>query len=465
MKHFSIFSKKLFITYIFALILAPSSCTLDSTIIPPISSTVDACEFEQYSQYGKFFYEHLKFNLVNDAPEKLLPVVYQSTFMHIYDSLTTAMAGLDFVQKLNHFNEGGLISNNLYLFYTQLDSLLTKVGSEALSYEQVQVGIQQLAASKKADSNYLCIEKSYIVGISSILSNYMTYLNEVGWLENNLQPAASPVNFRSCSFLEIFECTIIGSGGFLGGALLGAVAGALAGIGINIGIDIIGLEINQDTSFIGAVIIGAIVGSVYGMLNALHGCCNTDVECKPVLGVSLAFSSCNPTATYKAFGFGIDDISLVWANVGGTPAASTMTTSIPSLTITQTASTTPITTGIISVCSNSSTNISPSFVRNLSSIASQILGVTLHGNTEIPREEVGETFTYYLAGFNPNRYVVDTWGAWHGTIVNSSNDSVDIIWDDIETKGEVFVRIKNICPNGETKSYVLKVNIGNGNMH
>ena len=40
-----------------------------------------------------------------------------------------------------------------------------------------------------------------------------------------------------------------------------------------------------------------------------------------------------------------------------------------------------------------------------------------------------------------------------------------ITYYDIETKGEVFVRIKNICPNGETKSYVLKVNIGNGNMH
>lgn len=225
--------------------------------------------------------------------------------------------------------------------------------------------------------------------------------------------------------------------------------------GFAAGVNIFENAILDLSAGIAGAAIGAAIGVVQGLIVAFDSdqCCPDELSCHRVLGVSLKFTDCNHIAEYTAFGFGADDVTLGWANSGGTPTTATTPTSAPRLTITQTSPSIPVSTGISSVCSNGTINVPPApFIRNLADLVKDVYGVGILGPTITSGEEETPR-TYFASGIVPARYEVLTWFATNGEVVQSNAANAKILWDNSKRKARFLCGFGTFAPKDGLKPF------------
>ena len=181
---------------------------------------------------------------------------------------------------------------------------------------------------------------------------------------------------------------------------------------------------------------------------------NPELECSAVTSVSLQFiDGCNPTARYTAYGFGVDDTTLGWVNVNGTPTTAVTPVATPRLDITQVNTAGNVRTRITSTCSDGSTNTSNNFFRNLDEIVNDVYGVSFHGPDQIFPTE---TYYYYVFGNFANSNYTTEWFVNGGVVSNSTNNSVQITWNAGLTNGWVQAQVTNNC-SGNYELFTINV--------
>lgn len=429
-----------------ALVFVASSCKMDSYTS---ESSLSSCYCEQYEDYGTAYYEHLKYNQALADPKVFLPDDQRQVFQQKLDSLLLLATTNDWDLQdfLQHFVSAQMISSDLASNFKDLDVIIRKLFTGQETFLQTISDIQTLTDTSVLNNTISCGDKSIIVATNSVYKKMLYYFNEVGVF------SSSEMSYRDCETVwQNLVCLWqIEQSMVLRGAA-GAVAGLIVGVFFPPALP----------AFVTAGIIAGVTSGLF--LNA--DCCdNASLDCQPVLGVSLQFTDCSPTAMYKAFGFGASVFELTWTNTGATPSSATMTAPIdPRLTITQTSTSTPVVTTIVSSCGGilNPQNFLNSFERDLSALSKQVLGLALLGPTAVPPSEMLEPITYMVGGFLTSRYEIVSWEAWHGTVVDSDDGTAQILWDSGETQGEVRVKVKNICTNGETKSFLLRVDLTSG---
>ena len=98
-------TKRSLLLFLIVLFAANSCQKVDAVSTDPEKSQPQSsnCYFAQYDDYGRLTYEYMKYNLAFVPPEKLLPAAAQSTFLEVFDSITTLVQGWTETQILDHF--------------------------------------------------------------------------------------------------------------------------------------------------------------------------------------------------------------------------------------------------------------------------------------------------------------------------------------------------------------------------
>ena len=181
---------------------------------------------------------------------------------------------------------------------------------------------------------------------------------------------------------------------------------------------------------------------------------NPELECSAVTSVSLQFiDGCNPTARYTAYGFGVDDTTLGWVNVNGTPTTAVTPVATPRLDITQVNTAGNVRTRITSTCSDGSTKTSNNFFRNLDEIVNDVYGVSFNGPDQIYPTD---TYYYHVFGTFANSNYTTEWFVNGGVVSNSTNNSVQITWNAGLTNGWVQAQVTNNC-SGNDELFTINV--------
>lgn len=269
--------------------------------------------------------------------------------------------------------------------------------------------------------------------------NYISEISSLQTFDNNNGQVSTRCGYG------IFSCIFSGA---VSGAIIGATAAGVVGgpVGIGAGI-IVGFSI------------GGVAGFGLYVFEGNYGTCDNceELDCNPVMGVSLTFPTCT-SAIYTAFGFGQDlNSTIAWTNVSGTPLTTTTTTAVPRTTIMQNSSSVPVVTTITATCTDGdNTTAVPSlpFTRDLSSLALEVLGLTLYGEAHVLP---GNTEYYTVHGYNNNSNYTTEWFVNNGTIISSTNTSAQIQWDAGLTTGWVQAQVFNNCPGGYSKTFTFNV--------
>jgi hypothetical protein len=202
-----------------------------------------------------------------------------------------------------------------------------------------------------------------------------------------------------------------------------------------------------------AAIIGGLIGALVGLFE-----CPCDLDCFAVVGLSLKFSDCNPTAEYTVWGFGRDDESLS-LDVSGGSVSSFLIPVIDGMrsatfTVTQDNPDVPVSTTITSNCSDGQTNVSQEFIRNLFVLARSVQGVSLAGPDQIAP---GFTYTYHGFGLLNNPNYTTRWFVNGGTIINSSNGEATVQWSSNLQNAWIQMEVTNNCSGGQTQVFTLQI--------
>ncbi len=357
---------------------------------------------------------------------------------------------MDLNEALNYFEGEGQIAtniaNDIRVAYDYIEAEIENPDSDP---DQVINGLQVLIDQKKTDSSMFCPERKAVIAVYAALQGLFEYIKTDSNLFNYAYNSSnSQVSTRGGGWDCLFPC-------LLNGVTIGGIIGLVAGVAV--------LVASGGTAALitPLMVTGMSVGIVggLGMLNNESSNCNScedDFDCNGVAGVSLAFSNCNPSATYTAFGFGNDVTMLTWTNTGGTPATATTTVAAAAptiLNITQTSPTIPVITTITTNCPPSSDDAETIVLsRNLATIVGQVLGLTLHGEDHaVP----GETYYYHVFGIDNNPSYTTEWFINNGTIVNSDDGYAEVIWG--VGSSWIQAQVTNNCPGGQSRTYTFNV--------
>jgi spore coat protein CotF len=427
----------------------PFSCTNDAS--SDLENT--DCYIEQFDQYGDFLYEHLKYNLWNSKPEDILPEAYRENFKKSFDSLYAIYGNQEVNEVLNQFETSNIISHEVRLTLDKMNEMFLIVPSTN-DFTDHQSQLNQFANTKLNDPTISCADKNNIKMITTQFNSVFRYLNEVGFLKFKNQLQNNNLD-RGCGD-EILKC--------IGSIIVNAVASGLL-IG-SVTIPMLGAPIGGPVAIVG----GIIYGFSYAISSGKCDCPGLGATCFPAMGLSLSFADCTPTATLNVSGLGTGVTSVGWAFVGADIATATTLPPFHRVTVTQTSPTVPVSATITTNCTvtgSSVTLTTPPFTMNLADLVKSVFGVGLFGPTITPSNSQGDAFTYYVAGVYGNilsRYDIVEWTVDNGVIISTSADkqTVEVVWDEEQTLGIIYVKVKNRCPEGETKILRVTVQIGKG---
>jgi hypothetical protein len=429
------------------MLFQPFSCTNDAS--SDLENT--DCYIEQFDQYGDFLYEHLKYNLLNSKPEDILPEAYRENFKKGFDSLNTIYGNWELKEVLNHFETSSTISHEVRLTLEKMNEMLLNV-SNTNDFTDHQSQFSQFTNTKLNDPTISCADKNNIKMITTQFNSVFRYLNEVGFLKfknglnnNNLDRGCWDDGISCIGSIIALSATY--------GVVLGLAGSLIGPIGTAIGVTV------------------GVVFAFYTVLTTPGLCdCPDAATCFAAMGLSLSFADCTPTATFTASGLGNSVTSVVWAFIGANIATATTLPPFHRVTVTQTSPTVPVRTTITTNCTVTGTSVTlttPTFTLNLADLVKTVYGVGLFGPTITPSNSQGDAFTYYVGGVFGNslsRYDIVEWTVDNGTIISTSADkqTVEVVWDEDQTLGIIYVKVKNRCPEGETKILRLTVQIGKG---
>ncbi len=432
-----------------------------SDITGKAGNAAQCANLSQSERYGTAFYDLLTYDFGYFEPEDHLPADIKDVYMWAYNGLETMMEGWSFTQKVNYLQQNNFITSIVAQNFLDLETTFENGFVSTPDFSAIISNIQGLTSSKLADVSLSCTDKRNIVAINSIAENYIRFLGDRYGSAAGM--GSTQISVRGdCGFWKTLGC--LGSS-MLDGFLIGS--GALA---FTVPVDGIQLELEDWDVALSTVIaaisttapvviavgafFGTAIGLVSGVLN-LDDCCPGHLDCRAVIGVAIRFDAgCDPIGNYKTWGFGNDDVSLNWANNGGTPASVSTLTSNPRTAITQTNPNSPVTTIIASVCSDGSTDPSIPFVRNLSNMVGGIVNVNLLGPDEI---YPGETYLYngYGVLWNPN-YTTKWFVSYNGTLINQTKNDTYVQWDEEMEEGWVELEVTNTCSG---QKVVIHVNV------
>jgi hypothetical protein len=425
------------------LLILPFGC--QNSDLSDYQEPITCSNFEQYEKAGQVFYDQLKYQMAYlDDGLELIPEEYRDEFASEFDAVKIQTAGMSMDEMLGLFVSQGKMSSdhstNVQDFMVYLEAEYFTGSSP--NFINISQGIQSKIDLKKLDNSINCADKNAIITYFSLMKGLMDYLGEV------YPYAPSPVNqatVRGCGFFQTIWCFIAQVGIGIG---QGAYAGFTAQQGIFLAFPL---------AILGAGI-GAVKGVVVGVIAVFQQengpCCDEDLVCQAVIGVSLKFSDCSPMAEYKAYGWGDDDVNLSWVNVNGTPASATTTLAAPRVDITQVNTAIPVKTTITSNCSDGTGNPKV-FERNLDAIVKDVYGVNLNGPNKI--YPTG-SYDYYVFGNAANPNYTTQWFISGGTINNSTTSGfAQVTWNAGLTSGWIQAQVTNNCPGGNYEVFTINV--------
>ncbi|HFA48542.1 MAG TPA: hypothetical protein ENJ95_05925 [Bacteroidetes bacterium] len=389
-----------------------------------------------YDDYGKLLYDYLKYNVAIVKPEEMFPTSFRQQTKDAFDSAKSQTAGMDLTAKMNFLTGNGSVSTAFSTEYLNFVSDVSAMISAGTGIDDVinQIKARELTLDL---SSLSCDEQEVILAVHSATRYLLLYLSEIWGNNGETYFTGDGVQDRGCSFGEALGCTFSSFGAFILSAAAFAVDPPAGFLLITIAILEGGLDFVEG-------------------VNEFKDCCN-NLNCRAPRAVSLRFNNCTASAVYTASGFGSDDVSLSWFNMGGTPPFTSTLTSAPTVTITQTSPSTAVTTTIISNCSDGSINptIAP-FVINLSTRVLQVTGISIAGITRVYPPD-GVLYTYSAFGLNGSSNYSAQWSVTNGTIVSSTNSTATVLWDATMTEGVITLKVTNNCPGGAIADFPLTV--------
>lgn len=437
-----------YLPFFFLTLFFVSSCEKADT-----GTTTDKLEYDRWDQIdmSNVMYEQVKYNLAYLDPFSFVPEDKREVFEEAFNLQFEELKSLGHERALALFQERGFVSEAYAEELTQsLNTIQRSIrGGDYIDFVSVLTTIDQESKGIKNNLALTLEERKVAVSKLSVLEGVVQYFSEIypsGTTSDN------SIELRSCSFGERLFCIVEGT---LTGLFLGAVATLIDNLDTATPIppgpgQIIAIAFDGGT---GLLFGGAIAGFIYGAIRG--NCCEPDLECFMIEGVSLQFSDCAFAALYTAFGFGKDDVALNWRNDGGTPSEATTTTARPRLLITQEANAPFVETIITSVCSDGKVSEPFEISRNLDQLSKDVTGVFLVGPDQI---YPGETYNYTGLGINSRSgaYTV-RWFVNGGTVVSTTNSDALIQWNQGISNGWVQMQVYNTCTGGISKVFTINV--------
>jgi hypothetical protein len=400
----------------------------------------DALELTAYDNYDQLttirttINEQLKHQLAFIDPYEYVPESQRTAFQQKMEADLAAFQGMQLAEILRTYVQQEIISPAFSTAYTDLMAAYQNDGNaRAFTFANQQLD-RELAAIK-GNPLLTTVEKKQLITMGAVFQGANQYFLDIGF---ELPDSDASLARGGCSWKESWSCITEYTGG-----------GMLVGLGVGIGMGPGGGV---------AFGVGTAAGFTLGLIQVIRGdngpCCESP-DCNLILGVSLRFDDCNPTATYLAYGFGADNTTLNWSNTGGTPASATTPTSNPRLVITQNNPVIAVSTDIVAVCVDGTTEANTlSFTRNLAELVKSVSGVSLLGPDQI---HPGETYTYTGYGISANSNYASQWFINGGTIISSSINSATVRWDDNLVEGRLQLQVANSCPGGAQEVFTILV--------
>ncbi|WP_020536556.1 hypothetical protein [Lewinella cohaerens] len=406
------------------------SCEKD----PDSYGAPEAVAYDNYSELTAIrttIYEQMKYQLAFIDPYELVPENERATFQQKFEEDLAAFQGMQLSAILDIYVQQEIISPTFSEVYTKLMAAYQD-DANASNFAFANQRIDRELAIIKKHPSLTTAEKKQLTTMAAVFQGANQYFLDTGFQLPDSQARGG------CNWRESWGCIKEYTG-----------TGMLVGFGVGIGMGPGGGV---------AFGVGTAAGFTIGLIQVIRGengpCCESP-DCNLVLGVSLRFDDCNPTATYLAYGFGADNTTLDWTNTGGTPASATTPTSDPRLAITQDNPTVAVNTDIVAVCVDGTTEANTlSFSRNLAELVKSVSGVNLLGPDQI---YPGETYTYTGYGISANSNYNSQWFVDGGTIVTSSYNSATVRWDNDLSEGRLQLQVGNNCPDGEQRVFTLNV--------
>ena len=415
------------------LVLFFMSCEKD----PDVYGASEVAPYDNYDELATIrttIYEQMKYQLAFIDPYELVPENQRATFQQKYEEDLAVFQGMQLAAILDVYVQQGIISPAFSDVYTKLMVAYQDDGNASDFAFANQRLDRELAAIKKHPL-LTTAEKKQLTTMAAVFQGANQYFLNAGFL---LPDSEASQARGGCSWKESWGCIKEYTG-------TGMLVGFSVGIGMGPGGGV-------------AFGVGTAAGFTIGLIQVIRGengtCCESP-DCNLVLGVSLRFDDCNPTATYLAYGFGADNTTLDWTNAGGTPLSATTPTSDPRLVINQDNPTVAVNTDIVAICVDGSTEANTlSFSRNLAELVKSVSGVNLLGPNQI---YPGETYTYTGYGISANSNYTSQWFVNGGTILASSINSATVRWDNDLSEGRLQLQVANNCPGGEQRVFTLNV--------
>jgi hypothetical protein len=390
--------------------------------------------YDQLTTIQTTINEQLKNQLAFIDPYEYVPENQRTVFQQKMEAELAAFQGVQLSEILRTYVQQEIISPAFSAAYTDLMAAYQNDGNTR-AFTLANQRLDRELATIKENPSLTTVEKKQLITMGAVFQGANQYFLDIGF---QLPDSEASLARGGCSWRESWNCITEYTGG-----------GMLVGLGVGIGMGPGGSL---------AFGVGTAAGFTLGLIQVIRGengpCCES-LDCNLVLGVSLRFDDCSPTATYLAYGFGADNTTLNWSNNGGTPASATTPTSDPRVVVTQNNPAVAVTTNIVAVCVDGSTEANTlSFTRNLAELVRSVSGVNLLGPDQI---YPGETYTYTGYGISANSNYTSQWFINGGTILSSSNNSATVRWDDDLGEGRLQLQVVNNCPGGEQKVFTIMV--------
>lgn len=378
--------------------------------------------------------EQLKHQLAFIDPYAFVSENQRAEFKQKMETEMAAFQGVQLSEILRTYVQQEVISPSFSAAYSKLMDAYQNDGSTR-DFAFANARLERELTNIKENPLLTIVEKKQLVTMGAVFQGANQYFLDIGF---QLPDDEASLARGGCSWKESWNCITEYTGG-----------GMLVGLGVGIGMGPGGGV---------AFGVGTAAGFTLGVIQVIRGengpCCES-LDCNLVLGVSLRFDDCSPTATYQAYGFGADNTTLNWANTGGTPATATTPTSNPRLVITQDDPAVAVSTDIVAVCVDGTTEANNlSFTRNLAALVRSVSGVSLLGPDQI---YPGETYTYTGYGISANSNYTSQWFVDGGTIIASSINSATVRWDNDLSEGRLQLQVTNNCPGGEQAVFTISV--------
>lgn len=390
--------------------------------------------YDQLTTIRTTINDQLKHQLAFIDPYEYVPANQRAVFQQKMEEELAAFQGVQLSEILVTYVQQEIISPAFSAAYSDLMDAHQNDGN-ARGFTLANQRLDRQMAAIKENPSLTIVEKKQLVTMAAVFQGANQYFLDIGF---QLPDNEASLARGWCSWKESWNCITEYTGG-----------GMLVGLGVGIGMGPGGGV---------AFGVGTAAGFTLGLIQVIRGengpCCES-LDCNLVLGVSLRFDDCTPTATYLAYGFGADNTTLNWINTGGTPTSATTPTSNPRVVITQDNPAVAVNTDIVAVCVDGSTEANTlSFSRNLATLVKSVSGVNLLGPDQI---YPGETYTYTGYGISANSNYSSQWFVDGGTMISSTYNSVTVRWDDDLSDGRLQLQVTNNCPGGEQQVFTITV--------